>query len=166
MNNIINGTMHVFGSNIDTDQIYPGCYLEQTDPQIIASHCLEGADPDLAARFCPGDIIIAGTNFGCGSSREHAAIALKSIGCEAVIAKSFARIFFRNGINMGLPLLVCPDIDDIAGSGKQVEINLAAGIIRNTDTGATAVIEPISEYTLTILNAGGIKALLREEEKS
>lgn len=164
METTIQGTMRIFGNNIDTDQIYPGCYLELTDPQAIASHCLEGADPEFGKRYTQGDIIVAGTNFGCGSSREHAAIALKTRGVGAVLAKSFARIFYRNGINMGLPLVVCPQLDAIAGEGEAVTIDLSTATAVNQASGARAAIEPISPYAMEILAAGGIKALMRAQE--
>lgn len=164
MNHLIGGKVHIFGNNIDTDQIYPGCYLELTDPEQISSHCLEGADPAFARQFQPGDIVAAGTNFGCGSSREHAAIALKTLGVGAVIAPSFARIFYRNAINMGLPLLICPQITDIAGSGDPLEIDLQTHTITNLRTGSRTAVEPISDYARTILAAGGIKSLLNGEE--
>ena len=161
MHPIIEGAMRVFGDNIDTDQICPGRYLELTDPAAIAAHCLEGADPQFQSRFRTGDIVAAGTNFGCGSSREHAAIALKALGVGAVLAKSFARIFYRNGINMGLPLIVCPALDDIAREGEALRLDLARNIALNVATGREAAIEPISDYAMRILDAGGIKALMR-----
>src|SRR5699024_8620824 len=104
----VRGKAFVFGKNIDTDQIYHGRYLELVDPKEIAEHCLEGADPSFSGKANPGDIVVAGTNFGCGSSREHAAITLKTKGVSVVLAESFARIFFRNAINLALPLIVCP----------------------------------------------------------
>lgn len=161
MNKTIEGSMRVFGNNIDTDQIFPGSYLELTDPAAIASHCLEGADPQFQSRFRKGDIIVAGTNFGCGSSREQAAIALKTLGAGAVLAKSFARIFYRNGINMGLPLIVCPALDDIAAEGEPLRLDLARNLAIATATGRETAIEPITEYAMRILDAGGIKALMR-----
>jgi 3-isopropylmalate/(R)-2-methylmalate dehydratase small subunit len=157
---IITGNMHVFGNNIDTDQIYPGQYLDVTDHQEMASHCLQGASDKFAKEFVNGDIVVAGTNFGCGSSRENAAIALKVRGVGAVIAKSFARIFYRNAFNLGLPLIVCPEIDKIANQGDQLVIDMDKQLATNTRTGQTANIEPISEYAMKLLNAGGIKSLL------
>ena len=106
----ITGKILVLDNNIDTDQIYPGRYLELTDPEAIGSHCLEGVDPAIAGSFPRGGIVAAGTNFGCGSSREHAPIALLHMGAAAVLADSFARIFFRNAINLGLPLVICTPI--------------------------------------------------------
>ncbi len=160
MKEIITGNCHVFGNNIDTDQICPGVYLELTDPKAIASHCLEGADPDFKNKFSQGDIIIAGTNFGCGSSREHAAISLKNVGAGAVVAESFARIFYRNGINMGLALIIAPGISTMAKTGDNLQLNTANWTIKNLTTGEEISCEPISDYAMNILNAGGIKPLL------
>ena len=159
MRKIIEGTVHLFGNNIDTDQIYPGRYLDLTDPQEIAKHCLEGADRSFVARCKPGDIVVAGTNFGCGSSREHAAIALKTLGVGAVVAGSFARIFYRNAVNMGLPVLICRDAENLAARSQRLRIDLSDGTIRN-EQGETAQAEPISDYAMEILEAGGIKALM------
>jgi len=164
MNLKLAGNMYLFGDNIDTDQIYPGFYLELTSPAEIAVHCMEGADSDFATHFHPGGVVVAGINFGCGSSREHAAITLKAAGVAAVIAKSFARIFYRNGINLGLPLVVCPAIDEIAGAGECIEIDLARGVAENCSTGKVAAIETISGYAMKILAAGGIKPLMMEED--
>lgn len=163
MNNI-NAAVYSFGNNIDTDQIYPGKYLEITDHAIIASHCLEGARESFPKEFVAGGIVTGGTNFGCGSSREHAAIALKTIGVSAVISKSFARIFYRNCINMGLPLVVCPQIDDIL-DGNPLTINFAAATVTNDVTGASVPCEPITGYAMEILEAGGIKALFRNKQQ-
>lgn len=159
MEKVLKGTTHVFGNNIDTDQIYPGRWLDLVEPDEIASHCLEGADEAFARRCKPGDIVAAGTNFGCGSSREHAAIALKTLGVGAVVAKSFARIFYRNAINMGLPVVVCPEVDRVAHPGETLRVDLAEGTVGN-ERGETAKFLPISDYALKILEAGGIKALL------
>lgn len=155
--------MHIFGSNIDTDQIYPGQYLDLTDHNEMATHCLEGASKEFAREFVKGDIVVAGTNFGCGSSRENAAIALKVKGVGAVVAKSFARIFYRNAFNMGLPLIVCPRIEEIASKGDELIIDIDQQLAINSRTGKTAYIEPISEYAMKILNAGGIKPLLNQK---
>lgn len=160
MEKIIKGKTHIFGNNIDTDQICPGVYLELTDPQLIASHCLEGADPEFKNKFTSGDIIVAGTNFGCGSSREHAAISLKNIGAGGVVAESFARIFYRNAINMGVPLIIAPGVSEICESGDVLELNTEKWVLRNTETNKQINCEPISDYAMNILNAGGIKALL------
>jgi 3-isopropylmalate/(R)-2-methylmalate dehydratase small subunit len=162
MENIIKGTAHVFGDNIDTDQIYPGRWLDLVEPDEIAPHCLEGVDESFSRRCRPGDVVAAGTNFGCGSSREHAAIALKTTGVGAVVAKSFARIFYRNAINMGLLIVVCPDIDRVAHPGETLRVDLVRGTVSN-ERGETARFLPISDYALKILEAGGIKAFLLQE---
>ncbi len=160
----IKGEIHIFGDNIDTDQIYPGRYLELTSPQEIAAHCLDGADENFSLRFIKGGLVVAGKNFGCGSSREHAAISLKNLGVSAVIAESFARIFYRNAINMGLPLIACSEINEIVKTGDVLSVDLKRGIITNMTSGKTAVCEPISEYAMRILDAGGIKPLLLQDE--
>ena len=153
------GQALTLGNNIDTDQIYPGRYLALTNPEEIGSHCLEGVDEGIARNFPKGGIIVAGTNFGCGSSREHAAIALLNMGAGAVVAESFARIFYRNAINLGLPLLVCKGIGGKVESGQNLEINMTAGVLKNLDTGEQHQCETIGEYAMSILEAGGIKPL-------
>lgn len=158
------GTAYRFGNNIDTDQIYPGKYLDLTDPREIASHCLEGADAEFAKRVRAGDIVTAGTNFGCGSSREHAAIALKYAGVAAILAKSFARIFYRNAINLGLPAIVCPRIDEVSPAGTcRLTVDLEQGIVTNEETGVSVPCEAVSGYSLKILQSGGIKPLIRKQ---
>ncbi|MDK2785113.1 MAG: 3-isopropylmalate/(R)-2-methylmalate dehydratase small subunit [Bacillota bacterium] len=162
MEKIIRGQAYKFGSNIDTDQIYPGRYLELTEPADIARHALEGADPSFRERFQPGGIVVAGTNFGCGSSREHAAIALKSVGVSLVVAESFARIFFRNAINLGLPLLVCPGIAAQVAEGDMLEVDLQTGQVTNLTSGRRFQGEKLSDYVLNLLAAGGVKPLMRK----
>lgn len=157
----ISGRSFVFGKNIDTDQIYPGRFVELTDIPDIIQHTLEGANPNFVKEFQKGDLIIAGSNFGCGSSREHAAICLKEIGVGAVIADSFARIFYRNGINMGLPLIVCPGLSEKVKKGNVISINIETGKITNDKNELIATAEPLSDYSMNILNHGGIKNLLR-----
>ena len=149
MDKIIKGKVFTFGNNIDTDQIYPGRFVELTDLKDIVPHTMQGSDPTFASTFKAGDIVVGGTNFGCGSSREHAAICLKGIGAGAVIAESFARIFYRNGINLGLPLVVCPGIS-----------KLDAGTL-TADGKVVAQVEPFTPYVLSILEAGGIKNMIR-----
>ena len=163
MNTIIKGSALVLTHNIDTDQIYPGRFLELVDPKEIGSHCLSGVDEKIAPGFVQGDIVVAGRNFGCGSSREHAPIALLNMGASVVLAESFARIFFRNAINLGLPLIICPNINEVVKNGDTLEINVVEGIINNISTGQTFVGEKISEHAMSILNAGGIKPLFREK---
>jgi 3-isopropylmalate/(R)-2-methylmalate dehydratase small subunit len=156
------GLAYTFGANIDTDQIYPGRFVELSEPLDIAPHAMEGADPAFAQAFKAGGILIGGRNFGCGSSREHAAIALKTIGVSAVVAESFGRIFYRNGINLGLLLLVCPGISGMVTQGDELELDLAESRIVNLATRVTTAVEPLSDYVLEILSHGGIKPLLRQ----
>lgn len=160
----LTGKAFVFGKNIDTDQIYPGRYLDLTDPPDVAKHAMEGAsDPDFGKDFKKGDIIVADTNFGCGSSREHAVITLKSAGVAAVLADSFGRIFYRNGINLGVPLLVAPGIAKKVSRGDELEIDLVTSEVINKTKKETYSIEPVTEYAKNILEAGGIKPLLKAE---
>ena len=163
MKTILEGNAFTFGKNLDTDQIYPGQYLELAQVEDIKQHALEGADPDFVRKFKPGDIIVAGTNFGCGSSREQAAIALKAIGTSVVLAESFARIFYRNAINLGLPLQVCPGITDHVTTGDTLKIDLKEGIVHNKSTGAEFKAQQMSGYVFEILEAGGIKPLVKKQ---
>ena len=162
MEKTITGRALVLGKNIDTDQIYPGRYLALTDPKEIGSHCLEGVDEKIAPSFEQGGIIVAGSNFGCGSSREHAPIALINMGAAAVIADSFARIFYRNAINLGLPLIVCPGLSEKIDPGQTLTIDFEAGVIRVNETGDTYVFAPLGDQAMMILEAGGIKPLMRK----
>lgn len=161
MDTILTGKAIVLGNNIDTDQIYPGRFLEIVDPKEIGSHCLDGVSPDIAPNFVKGDIVVAGTNFGCGSSREHAPIALINMGASVVLADSFARIFFRNAINLGLPLVTCHGISSKVQPGQTLEVNLQAGTVLNKDTGETYPCDKIGDHAMSILAAGGIKPLFR-----
>jgi 3-isopropylmalate/(R)-2-methylmalate dehydratase small subunit len=163
MQKIITGKAFVYGSNVDTDQIYPGRYLELTNPDEIGRHAMEGVDPRLVREFEPGDLIIAARNFGCGSSREQAVIALKALGVGAILGESFGRIFYRNGINLGIPLLICDGIARIVHRGDRLTVDMGTGSIQNIDTGATAQAEPISDYVLHILESGGIKELVKKQ---
>ena len=163
MGRLIRGRAFVFGANIDTDQIYPGRYLELTDPEDVVKHAMEGADPGFAKEFQPGDIVVASTNFGCGSSREHAAVTLKAVGVGAILADSFGRIFYRNAINLGIPLLVCPRIHDRVKKGDVLKIDLATGLVTNETSGATAQAQPLSDYVMKILESGGIKPLIKSQ---
>jgi 3-isopropylmalate dehydratase small subunit len=157
------GAALVLGKNIDTDQIYPGRFLELVDPVEIGKRCLSGIDPELAPQFQKGGIIVAGSNFGCGSSREHAVIALINMGTGVVIAESFARIFFRNAINLGLPLIVCPGISEKVAPSLTLEVDIVRGTVRIEETGETLSFPPLGEHAMAILQAGGIKPLFREK---
>lgn len=163
MQKVIKGKAFVYGANIDTDQIYPGRFLDLTDPDKVAEHAMEGADSSFVKEVKPGDIIVATTNFGCGSSREHAAVTLKTVGVGAIIADSFGRIFYRNAINLGVPLVVCPDIAAIVKRGDIVSLDLTTGKVTNETTGATAQAQPMSDYVLEILSSGGIKPMIKEK---
>jgi 3-isopropylmalate/(R)-2-methylmalate dehydratase small subunit len=153
----------VFGKNIDTDQIYPGRFVELVKPEDIAKHCMEGADPAFVERMTPGDIVAAGTNFGCGSSREHAAITLLHAGVSVVLAESFARIFFRNAINLAIPLMVVPGISEKVKDGDILDVNLETGVVLNKTTGESLQGQKISDYTMNILENGGIKPLFKKK---
>ncbi len=161
MKTIVQGKAFVFGNNLDTDQIYPGKYLELARTTEIKEHAMEGADPGLVALFQSGDIIVAGTNFGCGSSREHAAIALKAIGAGAILAESFARIFYRNAINLGVPVLVSPGILNRVKQEDVLKINIETGKAQNLTTKNDLDVQSLSDYVLDILRSGGIKPLVK-----
>lgn len=156
------GKALVVGNNVDTDLIYPGRFLELTDPKEIGSHCLAGISEDISPNFPKGGIVVAGTNFGCGSSREHAPIALINMGASAVLADSFARIFFRNGINLGLPLVVCKGISKHVKTGQTIRLDLAAGTVTVDETGEILHAEALGDKAMEILEAGGIKPLMRK----
>jgi len=158
----ITGKIIVVGNNIDTDQIYPGRFLAITDPKEIGSHCLCGVDETIAENFPAGGIVVAGTNFGCGSSREHAPIALLNMGASAVIADSFARIFFRNSINLGLPLIVCKGISKEVENGHTLTLDIANGTVTVLETGKKYSCDKLGEQAMKILEAGGIKPMMRE----
>jgi len=155
------GKVTVVGDNIDTDQIYPGCYLALTDPKEIGSHCLEGVSPDIAPNFPQGGIVVAGRNFGCGSSREHAPIALLNMGAVAVLADSFARIFFRNAVNLGLLPVVCKGIGKKVKDGQTLTLDLDKGLVTVQETGETYPCEQLGNQAMKILEAGGIKPMMR-----
>ena len=163
MNKKVRGHVFVFGKNIDTDQIYPGIYVEATEMDEIKKHAMAGsAIPDLVERFHEGDIIVADTNFGCGSSREHAVMTLKGIGVGAILAGSYGRIFYRNAINLGVPAIECKNASAIFRTGDECEIDLTSGEVTNLTTGKTTRAEPVSDYMMNILNHGGIKPMIRE----
>jgi 3-isopropylmalate/(R)-2-methylmalate dehydratase small subunit len=163
MNKNIRGRAFVFGPNIDTDQIYPGRYLELTDPADVGKHAMEGADPSFVKEFKPGDIIVAATNFGCGSSREHAAVTLKAVEAGVILAESFGRIFYRNAVNLGIPVLVCPGIRKVVNKGDVLQVDLETGRLTNETAGISAQAQPLSEYVMKILESGGIKPLIRSQ---
>ena len=150
------GSIIKYGDNVDTDVIIPARYLNTSDHAELASHCMEDLDTTFVDRVKPGDIITAGWNFGCGSSREHAPIAIKASGISLVIARSFARIFYRNSINIGLAIVECPEAVDGISEGDKVEADMDKGIIRNLTTGAEFRTEPFPEFVQKIIENGGL----------
>jgi 3-isopropylmalate/(R)-2-methylmalate dehydratase small subunit len=152
---IIKGKVHKLGDDINTDDIIAAKYLVSTDAQELGKHCLESIKPDFVSRVSAGDIVVAGKNFGCGSSREHAPLAIKGCGIQAVVAKSFAGIFFRNAINIGLPFLESAEVDDIQ-EGDSLEIDLAGGIIKNLTQNKTYSAQAFPEFLQEIIAAGGL----------
>ena len=164
MNSEITGKIIVVGDNIDTDQIYPGCYLALTDPKEIGSHCLSGVDENIAANFPQGGIVVAGRNFGCGSSREHAPLVLRENGVSCVIASSFARIFYRNAINIGLPILECEAAANGIDAGDEVEVNFDTGVITDVTKGESWQAAAFPPFIQNIIKAGGLLKSLKERE--
>jgi 3-isopropylmalate/(R)-2-methylmalate dehydratase small subunit len=158
---LLHGRAWTFGRDIDTDLIIPARYLNMKTAAELAQHVMEDADPTFAARVRPGDIVVAKENFGCGSSREHAPIALKGAGVSVVIAKSFARIFYRNSLNTGLPILVAPEAVDGIGEGDEVTVDLASGEIANLTTGPTFQAQPLPPFMRELVEAGGLLPYLK-----
>lgn len=150
------GKVWKYGDNIDTDVIIPARYLVTTDPVALAAHCMEDLDETFAKSVQPSDIMVGGSNFGCGSSREHAPISIKGAGISCIIAESFARIFFRNAINIGLPILESPEAARDAQNGDTLSVDLTTGTITNQRTGKTYYASPYSPTVLEIINVGGL----------
>lgn len=155
------GIVHKYGNNVDTDVIIPARYLNSSDPKELAKKCMIDIDPDFINRVKPGDIIAAGKNFGCGSSREHAPIAIKEAGVSCVIAETFARIFYRNSINIGLPIIECPEAAQQIKAGDEVKIDFDSGIITNTTTGAAYQGQKFPEFMQKIIKAEGLMNYLK-----
>jgi 3-isopropylmalate dehydratase small subunit len=153
---MIKGKAHKYGSNVDTDVIIPARYLNTTDPQELATHCMEDLDAEFAKKVADGDIIVGEDNFGCGSSREHAPICIKAAGVSCVIAKSFARIFYRNSLNIGLPILECPDAVAGISAGDEVEVDLTTGRIANVTTGKSYSAKPFPDFMRKLIDVGGL----------
>jgi 3-isopropylmalate/(R)-2-methylmalate dehydratase small subunit len=151
----------VFGNGVSTDSIIAGRYLVKRDPSELAKYVMENIDPKFAAKVRKGDVIVAGRNFGCGSSREQAPIALKAAGISAIVAESFARIFYRNSINQGLPVLICPGVRKGFKSGDGIKVDLEKGIVCNTTTGKVFKAEPLPDSMLSLIRAGGLLAYLK-----
>lgn len=162
----LGGMVHKYGANVDTDAIIPGRYLNVSEPNELAKHCMEDIDSHFVRRVKPGDIIVATTNFGCGSSREHAPVAIKACGISCVIASSFARIFFRNAINIGLPLFECPEAAEACKAGEVVEVDLGSGKINNVTTGEAFQAIPYPDFLLDIISSGGLVEQTRKKLKA
>ena len=150
------GTAHRYGRDIDTDVIIPARYLNTSDPAELAKHCLEDLDVDFVNKVTPGDILVAEENFGCGSSREHAPVCIKAAGVACVIAKSFARIFYRNSINIGLPIMECPAAVDAIKAGDEVAVDADKGAITDLTTGESFQVEPFPPFIAQIVAEGGL----------
>lgn len=158
------GTVHKYGDHVDTDVIIPARYLNTQSHQELAAHCMEDIDKDFIRSVKPGDIMVAGANFGCGSSREHAPIAIKASGISCVIAASFARIFYRNAINIGLPILECPAASRGIDAGDEVSVDYDTGVITNCTKGETYQAEPFPPFIKDMIAKGGLMASLKAKE--
>ena len=159
-----NGHVFKYPDNVETDVIIPARYLNTQDPKELASHCMEDIDKSFVARVQPGDVMVGGWNFGCGSSREHAPLCIKTSGISVVIAKSFARIFYRNSINIGLPILECPAAADAIAAGDLVSVDFDTGVITDETTGATFQAEPFPPFIQEIIAAGGLMNSIRARQ--
>ena len=155
------GSVFKYGDNVDTDVIIPARYLNTPDARALASHCMEDIDKTFVTRVKPGDIMVGGENFGCGSSREHAPLAIKTAGISCVIAKSFARIFYRNSINIGLPILECPAASEAISEGDTVSIDFDTGVITDETTGQTFQAAPFPPFIQNIIAKGGLMNSLK-----
>lgn len=153
------GTVHKYGDNVDTDAVIPTAWCHTMDPAVLGQHCMENWDPEFTRRAKPGDIIVGGENFGCGSSREHAPVAIKGAQVACVVAASFARIFFRNALNIGLPIVVCPEAARAAQSGDQMVVDLGTGTV--SVRGATYRAEPFPEFAQQLIAQGGLVNYVR-----
>ena len=159
---ILKGAVHKYGSNVNTDEIIPARYLNSSEPAVLAKYCMEDIDKDFVKKVKKGDIIVAENNFGCGSSREHAPIAIKASGVSAVIANSFARIFFRNAINIGLPILESSEAVKAIKTGDTIEVNLNKGIIKNLTKNEIYKSQPFPEFMQKIIKAGGLLGYIKD----
>ena len=158
------GTVHKYGNNIDTDVIIPARYLNTQDHKELASHCMEDIDKEFVHKVREGDIMVGGENFGCGSSREHAPIAIKASGVSCVIASTFARIFYRNAINIGLPILECPDASKGIDAGDEVSVDFDSGVITNVTKGETYQAQPFPEFIQNIIRSGGLMNSIKAKQ--
>lgn len=160
------GKVYKYGDNVDTDVIIPARYLNAPSPDELAKHCMEDIDATFAQKVQPGDIIVGGANFGCGSSREHAPIAIRACGVSCVIAPSFARIFYRNAINIGLAILECPEASEKIDSGDEVAIDFDTGVITNLTKGETYQANPFPDFIKKIIQAGGLMADIKNRQEA
>ncbi len=151
-----NSTVYKYGDNVDTDVIFPARYLIISAPEEMAKHCMEDIDRDFSAKVRTGDVIVAGENFGCGSSREHAPISIKAAGVKCVIAKSFARIFYRNAINIGLPIIECPEAADGISAGDELDVDFQTGLITDLTKGTGFSSKPFPQFIQQIIKSGGL----------
>ncbi len=158
----ISGKVFKYGDNVDTDVIIPARYLNTADASELAKHCMEDIDSTFVSKVSPGDIMVAGRNFGCGSSREHAPLAIKASGISCVIASTFARIFYRNAINIGLPIMECSEAVDSIDAGDQLSVDLSAGTITDITSGKTFKAEPFPPFMQDLIAAGGLAAYMRK----
>lgn len=162
----LTGRVYKYGANVDTDAIIPARYLNVSDPAELAKHCMEDIDTDFVGKVQPGDIIVAEANFGCGSSREHAPLAIKAAGVSCVIAESFARIFFRNAINIGLPIMECAEAVEGTQPGDVLEVELDRGIIKNLTREKVFQAKPYPDFMLELVSAGGLIEHTKKKIKS
>jgi len=165
MNKTLRGKTWIFGDDIDTDVIIPARYLVTSDPDELGKHCMEDIDPGFATKIAPGDFIVGGENFGCGSSREHAPLALKGARCGGVIAASFARIFYRNALNVGLPIFECPEAARAIASGDILEVSPSSGTIRITGSGRVYSFAPFPPFLDGLIASGGLVPFVRKRLK-
>ena len=159
------GYVHKFGANVDTDVIIPARYLNSTDPKELAAHCMEDIDKDFVKNVKPGDIIVADKNFGCGSSREHAPLAIKAAGVSCVIAETFARIFYRNSINIGLPIIECKEASEKINAGDLVSVDFDSGIITDETTGEKFKGQAFPPFMQSLIDAGGLISYVNKEAR-
>ena len=158
------GYVHKYGDNVDTDVIIPARYLNILDKKELAAHCMADIDPDFRKKVKPGDIVVGGQNFGCGSSREHAPLVLLECGISCVISGSFARIFYRNAINIGLPILECPEASKNIEAGDEITIDFDSGLITNIKKNETYTAEPFPPFIQEIIEAGGLLASIKQKQ--
>ena len=162
----LTGSVWKYGDNVDTDAIIPARFLTVSSPEKLSQHCMEGIDPAFVGAVRPGDLVVAGENFGCGSSREHAPLALQAAGVSCVIARSFARIFYRNAINIGLPIVECKEAVNHSETGHRLEVDLESGTVRNLTTGNDYRAKPYPPFMMELLSAGGLVAYTRQRISS